>query len=228
MNYSPKQIKDIVEWDVYNWSQALPFWDNSVDFCKVNDALEVGARRGGLSLWLALNQVPHIVCSDCEDNTMAAKPVHEKYGFHSVDYTILDAGQLNSKEEYDLICFKSVLGVVGVHNHVQAQKLALDNMFQALKPGGWLVFAENLSGSFWHRALRRHFVKWGKNWRYVTLDELMKWTASYSKVEVKTVGCFGLLGRNETQRRWLGKLDAVLAPLIPKRWNYIAFFSCQK
>jgi len=36
-----------------------------------------------------------------------------------------------------------------------------------LKPGGWLLFAENLKGSMLHRLLRKTFVRWANYWRYL-------------------------------------------------------------
>ncbi len=211
-----------------NWSRALSFWDERIDFSRVQDALEIGARSGGLSLWLALHGVPHIICSDCEDNTAKARPLHQQHGCETIEYQVIDANEISCKAQFDLICFKSVLGVVGSHNQKQAQQQTLARLYDALRPGGVLVFAENLKASRVHQHLRRRYVKWGANWRYVTLKELYEFTRPFAQVEIRSYGCFAALGRTETQRRWLGVADRLLCPLLPKRWHYIAFSICKK
>ena len=44
-------LKDIIEWDIKNWSKALYFWKRYLPKQKEVQALAIGERNGGLSLW---------------------------------------------------------------------------------------------------------------------------------------------------------------------------------
>ena len=49
--------KDIIEWDVVNWSKALTFWEKySKPITGGSKVLEIGSRNGGLSLYAALKR----------------------------------------------------------------------------------------------------------------------------------------------------------------------------
>ena len=57
-------IDDIIGWDIASWSEFLPFCEKFLDSDPIGkQALEVGARGGGLSLYLALKGY-EVVCSD--------------------------------------------------------------------------------------------------------------------------------------------------------------------
>jgi hypothetical protein len=59
-------IEDIIVWDIVNWSSFLPFCEQFLDSDPAGkQALEVGARGGGLSLYLALKGY-EVLCSDLE------------------------------------------------------------------------------------------------------------------------------------------------------------------
>jgi 2-polyprenyl-3-methyl-5-hydroxy-6-metoxy-1,4-benzoquinol methylase len=59
-------IDDIIGWDIDNWSKFLLFCERFLDHNPAGkQALEVGAREGGLSLYLALKGY-EVVCSDLE------------------------------------------------------------------------------------------------------------------------------------------------------------------
>ena len=74
-----KFIEDVVEWDVVNWSKAIGFWTKKVDVKSSNyTCLELGGRRGGLSLWLG-KQGNNVVCSDLESPEAIASVLHKKY-----------------------------------------------------------------------------------------------------------------------------------------------------
>ncbi len=222
-------IADIIEWDVESWKKALEFWEEKVDWSKINTALELGGRRGGLSLWLAQKGIK-CVCSDLENTEITAEPLHKKYGVDSlVEYRDINALAIPYENHFDLVGFKSIIGGIGRDNNPQNQKKAFEQIYIALKPGGVLVFAENLSASLMHKTLRKKFVKWGDSWRYVSLAELSEYLSIFSSFELKSTGVLSSFGRNEAQRRALAKFDQLgLNQLSPGSWKYIGYGIAQK
>src|ERR1043165_4321410 len=83
---------DIIEWDVSNWSVALDYWRQATSLELSNSqALELGARNGGLSLWLAANGC-HVTCSDLHGPTPQARKLHRRYDVsHLITYEPIDA-----------------------------------------------------------------------------------------------------------------------------------------
>jgi len=214
---------DILEWDVENWSEALEFWPRCSSLRLSGcEALEIGSRNGGLSLWLALGGAK-VVCSDVHGPTDAARHKHQQYGVGAaVRYERVNALDIPYREAFDVVVFKSVLGGIGAAGELY-QRRAVQQMYQALKPGGELWFAENLAGSPLHRVLRERFVKWGRGWRYVSLRELVEFLSPFTSVTMRATGVLGVLGRNERQRNVLARLDKrVVNPLVPAAWRYIA------
>jgi len=190
-------IADIIEWDVESWKKALHFWDENVEWGKVHTALELGGRRGGLSLWLAQKGI-HCLCSDLENTEETAKPLHQKYGVESlVNYKDINALDIPYENHFDLLGFKSIIGGVGRDNNTQNQRKAFEQIHRALKPGGVLVFAENLAASQMHKTLRKKFVKWGDSWRYLSLKELSDYLSIFSSAELQSTGVMASFGRNQ-------------------------------
>ena len=84
-------VKDIIQWDVRNWSRALEFWERQIDWERVDTCLELGGRKGGLSLWLA-RKGKKVVCSDIKDTRANAHAYHAKYGLDgAIRYEDIDA-----------------------------------------------------------------------------------------------------------------------------------------
>jgi SAM-dependent methyltransferase len=227
MSASPLRVPgrdEIVEWDVENWSAALGYWRRhsslTLTACA---ALEIGSRNGGLSLWLARSGAT-VVCSDLEGPTEAAFRKHERYGVSRlVRYERIDALDVPYSEAFDLVVFKSVLGGIGSGGERGRQQRAVQQMHDALKPGGELWFAENLTASPMHRALRNRYVGWAQRWRYVSVAELLEFLEPFASVSWRTFGVLGALGRSERQRAILGTLDKLcLNALVPAGWRYIA------
>jgi hypothetical protein len=72
-------IKDIVVWDIVNWSNAIKYWgDNAQIMNKNYECLELGSSKGGLSLWLALIG-NNVLCTDLNGPEDDAYRLHEKY-----------------------------------------------------------------------------------------------------------------------------------------------------
>src|SRR5262245_61678700 len=86
------QFTEFVEWDIYNWSKALEFWLTHTRQDIANcSALEIGARNGGLSLWLALLGA-RVLCSDVQSPSIAALEAHHHRGVSErVRYASIDA-----------------------------------------------------------------------------------------------------------------------------------------
>ena len=209
----PDLYMDIFDWDVPTWSRAIEIWEKEIDGEK--HCLEIGANKGGLSLWLALNG-HNVLCTDLDNPKERAEPIHSKHQVdHLINYAALDILDLAMLAEqshpdnlslaqlgrsravktadlsldlYDLIIFKSILGGISRDNNLSLAKEAVDNMHALLKPGGTLLFAENLRGSVFHRLARKLFVKWGSSWNYLTVSELEELFSNFNYVEIKTTG----------------------------------------
>jgi len=117
------------------------------------------------------------------------------------------------------------LGSLGTIN---LQQKAINELYRILKPGGYLLFAENLKGSYLHQIVRKKFIKWGRKWKYPKINELEKMVDKFSYVNKKTYGVISLFGRNEKQRAYLSFFDKILTIITPKRWRYILFAACKK
>jgi SAM-dependent methyltransferase len=223
--------QQVFQWDVLNWSQALPFWlsQTRLDLRGVH-ALEIGAgENGGLSLWLA-SLGATVVCSDCDKRLAKAQAFHQGFQLSGrIDYEVLDASHIPYENNFDLILFKSVLGSIGNRLYLENQQAAVLEMHKALRPGGELMFAENLIGTWVHMALRRRFGAARYKWRYLSLTEFHDVLRPFSSYSMKTCGFVGALGRNHFQRQVLGGLDGALFNwLIPPHMRYIVFGLARK
>lgn len=212
--------KDVIGWDTENWSRALPFWESfgPLDHTE-NQCLELGAYGGGLSLWLALNK-NKVTCSNLDKPGENTQMIHRKYNCESnISYEAIDATDIPYSDHFDFIVFKSILGGIEGEAHKETKVKVVNEIHKSLKPGGKLLFAENLDASVFHKILRSRFGT--KNWSYLKLSDVKTIFSSFNKVTYITVGFFGCLGRNERQRILLGKLDRLIDPLIPPASRYI-------
>lgn len=225
----PELVKDIIDWDVVNWSKALNFWESRNIFdSTAQECLELGGRRGGLSLWMALKG-NRVVCSDYQFNETDARKLHEKYDCQErITYQDIDATAIPFKDHFDVIAFKSILGGICRNNNNVLKVKTIEEMHAALKPGGKLVFAENLTSSFLHRFMRKRFTNWGAAWNYLDYNEIDAVFGSFKEINYTTFGFFGAFGRTERQRRFLGKVDNLISPIIPKSKRYIVVGIAEK
>jgi len=220
-----RQLKaDIIQWDIRNWGKALDFWQGHLPAS--GQALTLGERDGGLTLWMAKAGLK-VTSTDLEGVTEAGRALHERYQV-TQNITYASANMLNLHFEdsaFDVVAFKSVLGALST---AENQQQAIAEMYRVLKPGGKLLFAENLEGSSLHRALRKRFVKWSEYWRYLNLKEDLVWFDRFAQFEYQTHGNLALLGRSEGQRNLLGAVDGVIRPVVPRKARYIIFAVARK
>lgn len=226
--YTEEELKGIIEWDINTWKKCLEFFEENITLNEKFKCLEIGGRRGGMSLWLALNGCQDILCTDYNDNEEIARKNHLSYQVDYIKYQQLDVLELTQENMYDIIIFKSVLGGVGYNNNKENQIKAMENIYRALKPGGYLLFAENLVASKVHQFCRKNFIPWGTKWRYLTINEIEEMTKIFKRKKIKYYGYFGTFGRNEVQRKVLGKLDEKLNSFIADRNKYIVFGILEK
>ncbi|HNS41841.1 MAG TPA: methyltransferase domain-containing protein, partial [Taishania sp.] len=136
--------KDIIQWDIKSWSKALRYWESQIDWGKIKNGLELGGREGGLSLWLALKE-KDVVCSDLKDVQKSAEKLHIRHNVTSrIIYQDIDATNIPYENYFDIIVFKSIIGGIGRNDKHENQQQVFKEIYKALKPGGKLLFAENL------------------------------------------------------------------------------------
>jgi len=224
MSIKKELIKDIIQWDIKSWSKALLYWEKNIDWDKVHNGLELGGREGGLSLWLA-SKGKQIICSDLKDVKSTAEKLHIYHNVSSlIYYQDIDATNIPYENHFDIIMFKSIIGGIGKNDNLEIQKKVFKEIHKALKPGGKLLFAENLIASSLHQQLRSQFVNWGSSWRYLTVNELDRFLVGFSTVNIHTTGILSALGRNEFQRSFLYYLDEfIFNKICPNNWKYISY-----
>ncbi|MES2681311.1 MAG: methyltransferase domain-containing protein [Bacteroidota bacterium] len=219
-----KLIQDIIQWDVRSWSKALHYWDKTVNWSSVGNALELGGREGGLSLWLALKGIP-VICSDLENVKQTALPLHSKYPVKNlITYEDLNALALPYENHFDIIVFKSIIGGIGRKDSPGTQQKVFDEIYKALKPGGKLLFAENMKASALHQKSRQLFTEWKDYWHYVPAEDMKAYLQAFSSFTMRFTGFLGTFGRNERQKQILAAADDVIFNWsCPDSWKYIAY-----
>lgn len=222
-------IKDIFEWDVLNWSKSIDFWSEEIDVNTNHlNCLELGGRRGGLSLWLAMNNNT-VICSDLESPKNHAIELHTKYNCtDKIEYQSINATNIPYENQFDIVVFKSILGGISRNGNDKLKKDTIDQIYKCLKPNGKLLFTENLEASFLHKSFRNFFVKWGNSWNYLKYEEIENVFGSFENIKFKTVGYLGTFGRSEKQRHVLSKLDNLIERFIPMKKRYIVFGIAEK
>jgi len=220
--YDQSLLSDILEWDIQTWKRALVLWDRHIGGLAGKRVLDLGARHGGLSLYFAMKGAS-VVCSDLHNPSPTAMELHRRRGVADrVSYARIDATAIDCPDgSFDVVGFKSLLGGVAYGAGYDRQQRAVREMHRVLKPGGVLLFAENMTGSPLHRWLRRKFVRWGREWRYPTPAEIDELLSFFGERELVYAGFLSTLGRSETQRSLLHMADVVIDPAIPAHWRYL-------
>jgi ubiquinone/menaquinone biosynthesis C-methylase UbiE len=220
-NFSKEELHDIIQWDVKNWKNALPFWSAHFDIKEGMKVLALGEREGGMSLYFA-KQGCEVICSDYNEMPDETARMHKEKGVaDKIEYRQIDMREIDfPSDSFDIVVFKSVIGALGDKD---AQDDAIKEIHRVLRKDGAFLFAENAKGSSFHDYLRRKFVKWGERWRYINKYDIKQWRKLFSKSFVKSYGSLALFGRSEKQRSTLASADKLISPLTPKNWRYIYF-----
>ncbi|MGV3638122.1 MAG: class I SAM-dependent methyltransferase [Flavobacteriales bacterium] len=212
-------LQDIFQWEVRSWSRAMALWQRHLPPHRPAAALGIGERGGGLSLWLASEGL-EVTCTDLREFPADTRALHMKHGVSDrIHYQQADATALPfAAGMFDVVIFKSVIGALGTKD---LQRQAIREMHRVLKPGGVLLFAENLRASPLHAFLRRRFVRWSSYWRYLDPVADRDLFAPFERLEEGTTGFIANLGRTEGQRDILAGFDELVRPLIPRRLRTI-------
>lgn len=218
--------QEVLQWDVRSWARVVPFWRTELEAQHPRNALALGEREGGLSLWLAAQGIG-VTCTDLHDFPPETARLHQRYGVQDrIRYARVDAMDIPYPEaSFDLVVFKSMIGALG---SAEAQRKAIGEMHRVLRPGGLLLFAENLSGTAVHRALRKRFIPWDHYWRYLRWPADEALFKDFPERRFMRTGLWANLGRSEAQRTFLSRLDDMLLPITPGGWRYILAGCCRK
>lgn len=215
-------IDHIIVWDIKNWSKFILFCEKYLP----NDpqgkiALEIGARQGGLSLYLALKGFS-VICSDLYSPEITANIIHAQYSLcDKIKYESIDILDINYPDNFfDLVAFKSVLGAL---NDEEKQRMAFNEIYRILKPTGILIFAENARGTLIHHFMRKIFTQRLSYWRYITISEIREYSKIFRHSNLECYGFLGFIGWNEKVRNILGSLDSLINRFILESWKYIIF-----
>lgn len=226
---TPNDLQKYLEWDYLAWGEALKYWDSllpsSLEGKKI---LELGGRNGGLSIYFA-QKGADVFCSDIQSPTELTQIKHKKLGLTNISYHAIDATNIPTENKFDIIVFKSILGGIGYGDNISSQKRALKACYQALKPGGQLLFAENGKASIFHEALRTFLTGWGGDWRYLGHKELRSLLkAEGLTVEIKSFGFFSVFARINFLKTPLFLIDKFISPFLLNELKYIHYGRCKK
>jgi SAM-dependent methyltransferase len=212
-----------------SWSKILKYWDKSINWNNISTCLELGGRKGGLTLWLALKG-KQTVCSDISHTKENAEILHRQYNINDlVIYQDIDATHIPYENYFDLVVFKSIVGGIGRNNNIEMQQKVFNEIYKSLKPGGKLLFAENTIASPLHQFARKKFIPWGMSWRYISLAELDRFVCQFRRYNYKTSGVLAAFGRTELQRNIFAYFDQfIFNHIFPDHWKYIVYGIAEK
>lgn len=215
------------EWDVNTWSRALKLWNELIPKNTQLKALDIGARRGGLSLMLANEYNAEVVCSDVNNPMNEAKPLHDRYLKNgSITYSAVNCMEIPFEDQtFDIVIVKSVIGALG---SFEKQQTAMYEIHRVLKPGGVLLFAENLLASPLHQFARNKFNRWSSYWRYPEIKDYDKWLLKFDNYNYKTTGYLATFVRHKWFRIIASRIDLVLEKITPRKYHYLIFGYAKK
>lgn len=219
----PLNEKNILAWDVYNWSGALKYWEGFLKSKLKLECLELGANKGGLSLWLA-SKGHHVICNDIRPVSDEVIQYHKQFYYTGkIDYESFDAVSIPYQNKFDLMILKSVLGGVGRDGNNKRIEMAIKEIHKALKPEGLFFFAENLKATKFHSFFRNNFMHWAKDWNYMSSMDLERHLSIFSEQKIVTSGFLGAFGFNEFTKTSLGKIDTLCFNKLPPDNHYIVY-----
>lgn len=228
-------LKDIIGWDVKNWSEIIEVWRPLLEsFPKGSKALAIGERDGGLSLWLAMSGF-NVICTDITDISTEASALHNKYLLKAnISYRSLDiVNDIPLEEQFDIIIAKSVLGGLKTDRsdantrNDSARRKAVENIYTMLKPKGFFLSAENMEGSRLLQIARRATNK-QKGWDYLKHKELQTLFSNFTSLQIKTFGILPTFFPWQPVNSMCYMLNKNLLNSLPANQKYIAVITAQK
>jgi SAM-dependent methyltransferase len=222
------KLQRYLAWDYYTWSKPLSLWYEKLNEYNAQGhpkpyGLEVGANRGGISLFFAVETGSQMVCSDVFSPQEKAGPFHQPFlsDTNAIKYAEANALALPFADNtFDFVTFKSVLGYFRTRDD---QKKMIEEIYRVLKPGGYLFFSENSKGHKLHQWARRTFIPWGNKWDYLTKEIMLDLLSPFRDKIVKETG-FVSLFTSRTPFKLPGYiLDNVLNRLIADTQKYIHY-----
>jgi hypothetical protein len=86
-----------------------------------------------------------------------------------------------------------------------------------------------LTASSLHQFLRERFVRWGRSWRYISLNELERFFFGYKNYKYRATGVLAAFGKTEWQRNMFAYIDKLIFNHIcPEHWKYIVYGIAEK
>jgi 2-polyprenyl-3-methyl-5-hydroxy-6-metoxy-1,4-benzoquinol methylase len=219
---SKTDIQKIINWDIPTWSVILPYWEAQLPAKQSSlKCIEIGSRDGGITLWMTLLGY-NMICSDLHYDLSDARKLHEEYGKTAmVEYKKVDILNWVEPNTYDVILIKSVLGALESESAVED---ALKNVYNNLKPGGKLLFAENATGTIAHKFFRKYFTDWGSKWFYLSGRTLKNKLNKFSKSETRFTGVTSVFGNKIGLGRIFSFMDKIVFnKLLPDSMKYLAY-----
>ncbi len=222
-------INDIIGWDIGIWNKSLEFFEQNIDFSKINNALELGAghQSGGYSLYLAQKGI-NTICSSQFRVNEKIKKTHQKYELSNfIEYEQIDISNIPYTNYFDIVSFKSVLG------GIKLSKKPLEESFvqitKCLKEDGLLIFSENISSTYLHKILRKRYTSNKHGWHYYNYEELIRCCNLYfCEVNYTTNGFITNLFP-ERFREMISFFDNhFFCKVIPKNYHYLFIAICRE
>jgi SAM-dependent methyltransferase len=220
--------REIVQWDVPTWWRPVAYFGEVIEANGLRGAnvLEVGARDGGTALYLAKFHDMHVVATDIDPVSERGRQLHVKHGVTAnIEYDVADATDLHFADgSFDVVVTKSVLGGISGALGAGAMRTSIREMARVLRPGGHLLFAENLSGSAVHRQARK-VRAWHNAWHYPTYRTLEESFSEVGRLSMHATGCAAVLvpERLARTKQTVALIDNGLQKLIPNRWCYVGY-----
>ncbi len=210
-------------WGGTLWNNFVPFIRKRIDliFKYKSDRvlLEIGAREGILSS-LFKDQFK-VICSDISYTEADIKKSTPEITFMNLNCMNIDLDD----DSVDIVLAKSVMGGLKDYSN---QEIAFNEVFRILRPGGLFFFAENTTGSFIHRILRRIKNKRKLDyWHYCSDDDLTKLSEKYKVISKEYHGVIsGTYSFNQYLDKAFYFLDKYLFEYFFKADKRIVVFVC--